>query len=74
MLKLLSQNPQRKYLSFSHGLVGRLTICENPRELRDFRKPSTIFFLLIFDAEIHRRRSRFLWKAVAIVLCDEARG
>ncbi len=53
MLKLFSQDPQRKYLSFSHGFVGCRAISKNARKLGDFRKPSTVFFPFIFDAEIH---------------------
>ncbi len=57
MLKLLSQYPQRKYLGFSHGFVGRCAISKNARKSGDFRKPSTVFLLFIFNAEIHRIRA-----------------
>lgn len=59
MLKLFGQNPQRKCFGFSHGFVGRVTVGKNARKLRHFRKPSTIFFLFIFDTEIHRLGSTY---------------
>jgi hypothetical protein len=74
MLKLFSQHPQHKYLGFSHGFVERCAISKNPRKLGDFRKPSTVFLLFIFNAEIHRLRSRFFRETVAIVLLNEANG
>jgi len=59
MLKSLSQDSQRKYLGFSHSFARCRAISKNARKLGDFRKPSTVFFLFIFDAEIHSFVLRF---------------
>ena len=55
MLKPLSHDPQSQGLDLGLGLSTVRTIGQNTRQIRHFRDPPTILFLLELDVEPHTR-------------------
>lgn len=59
VLQALGEDPQRKHLDASHGLVPSGSVGQNARQLRYLRKPPAIGLALTLDVEIHHRYLRF---------------
>ena len=53
MFELFCEHAQCQHFSLGHGLVGRCAVGQNPRQLRDFGQPATIFFAIAFEIEFH---------------------
>ena len=53
MIEGLGQNPQRKYLSLRHCLMGRGATGKHPRQFWNLGKPAAIVFALVFDSKVH---------------------
>ena len=53
MLKLFGKNPKREHLGLGHCFVARCAIREYARQLRYFRKPTTIVLAFTFNIEVH---------------------
>lgn len=53
MLQPFGQDPQGQSLRFSHGFLSSLAVREYARQLGDFRKPTAVVFLFVFNADVH---------------------
>jgi hypothetical protein len=53
MLEPLGQDAQRQGFGLGGGFIGRRTIGQHARKLRDLSDPAAVFLKLGFDAQIH---------------------
>ena len=53
IFETFSQDSESEDLCFGHGIVCRVAIGKNARQLRHFRKPPAVIFALALDHKIH---------------------
>ena len=53
VLETFSQDAKGEDLSFGHGVICRVAIRKNARQLRHFRKPPAVILAFALDLKIH---------------------
>src|SRR5215212_2052346 len=53
ILETLCQDSKGKDLRFGHGVIRRVAVRENARQLWHFRKPPAVVFAFAFDLKVH---------------------